>query len=160
MHTYCTLLHSIMGTKTARVGYRSAAPALNDLVAGHVDFACSSLGGVAPLIQAGTIKAIAIASPERADVIKDVPTTTEGGLPEFQVSGWNAIFAPRNTPQDIQAKLNDALLKALDDEGTRKRLVDIGCVIPNKADRTPQALQKRVESEVARWSSVLKAAGN
>ena len=159
-HTYCTLLHWIMGTKTGRVAYRGGAPLINDLVAGQVDFSCVSLSSVVSLIQAGKIKAIAIASPERADVIKDVPTTTEGGLPEFQASGWNAIFAPKNTPQEVQAKLNDALVKALDDEGTRKRLLEMGCVIQSKADRTPQALQKRVESEVARWASILKAAGS
>jgi tripartite-type tricarboxylate transporter receptor subunit TctC len=158
MHTACTLLQSIMGTKTARVAYRGGGPAINDLIAGQVDFACVALGAVVTQIQGGTIKAIAIASPERAEVIKDVPTTKEGGLADFQVSAWNALFAPRNLPQDIQAKLNDALVKALDDEATRKRLLQIGCEIPDKKDRTPQAVQKLVESEVARWSSVLKAA--
>jgi tripartite-type tricarboxylate transporter receptor subunit TctC len=123
-------MHSIMGTKTARVAYRGAAPAINDLVAGQVDFSCVSLGSVLPLIQSGKIKAIAIASPERADMIKDVPTTKEAGLPEFQASGWNAIFAPKNTPQDIQVKLNGALVKALDHEGTRSRLLELGCSIP------------------------------
>jgi tripartite-type tricarboxylate transporter receptor subunit TctC len=156
MHTYCTLLHSLMGTKTGRVAYRGGGPAINDLVAGQVDFSCVSVNTVAPQIQAGTVKGIAIASPERSLVIKDVPTTKEAGLPEFQVSGWNAIFGPRNLPHDIQAKLSDALTRALDDQATAKRLLDIGCVLPEKADRTPQALQKRVESEVARWSLVLK----
>jgi tripartite-type tricarboxylate transporter receptor subunit TctC len=155
-HTYCTLLQSIMGTKTARIAYRGGAPLINDLVGGQVDFSCVSLNSVVSQIQGGAIKAIAIASPERADVIKDVQTAKEGGLPDFQVSGWNAIFAPRNLPQDIQAKLSDALVNALDDQATGKRLLDIGCVLPHKADRTPQALQKRVESEVALWSSVLK----
>jgi len=159
MHTTCTLLHSIMGTKTARVAYRGAGPAINDLVGGQVDFACLSLSAVVSQIQAGTIKAIAIASPERSEVIKDVPTTKEGGLPEFQVSAWNAIFAPKGLPQDIQAKLNDAVVKALDDEATSTRLLQIGAVIPDKKDRTPQALQSFVESEIARWSSVLKGAG-
>jgi tripartite-type tricarboxylate transporter receptor subunit TctC len=156
MHTYCTLLHSLLGTKTARVPYRGGGPAINDLVAGQVDFSCVTLNTVAPQIQAGTIKAIAIASPERSEVIKDVPTTKEAGLPQFEVSGWNAIFAPKNLPQEIQTKLSDALVKALDDQATSKRLLDIGCFIPDKTLRTPQALQERVESEVARWSSVLK----
>jgi tripartite-type tricarboxylate transporter receptor subunit TctC len=158
MHTYCTLLQTIMGTKTGRVAYRGGNPAMNDLVAGQVDFSCVSLNTVVSQIQGGTIKAIAIASPERAELIKDVPTTKEGGLPDFQVSGWSAIFAPKNLPPDIQAKLSDALMKALDDQTTSKRLQDIGCTIPDKADRTPQALQSRVESEVARWASVLKGA--
>ena len=158
-HTICTLLQSIMGTKTARVAYRGVGPAVNDLVGGQVDFGCLGLTTVVSQIQGGTIKAIAIATSERADVIKDVPTAKEGGLPNFQASSWNGIFAPRNLPQDIQAKLNDAVVKALDEQGTRQRLLDIGSEIPDKADRTPQALQKLVESEVARWSSLLKAAG-
>jgi hypothetical protein len=74
-------------------------------------------------------------------------------------SAWNAIFAPSNLPQNIQAKLNDALVKALDDEATSKRLLQIGSMIPDKKDRTPEALRQFVESEVARWSSVLKAPG-
>lgn len=159
MHTYCSLLHSLMGTKTARIAYRGGAPAINDLVAGQVDFSCVSLSTVASQIQSGTIKAMAVAGPERSAVVKDVPTTKEAGLPEFQVSGWNAIFAPKGLPPDIQAKLNTALVAALDDEAVRKRLEDIGCVIPDRTNRTPQALQKRVENEMARWSSVLKAAG-
>jgi tripartite-type tricarboxylate transporter receptor subunit TctC len=157
MHTTCTLLQSVMGTKTTRVAYRGGGPAINDLVGGQVDFSCIALVVVLPQIQAGMIKAMAIASPERADLIKDVPTTREAGLAEFQVSAWNAIFAPRNLPPEIQAKLNDAVVMALDDEATRKRLLDIGGEIPAKARRTPQALQSLVESEVARWSSVLKA---
>jgi tripartite-type tricarboxylate transporter receptor subunit TctC len=95
MHTYCTLLHSIIGTKTGRVAYRGGGPAINDLVAGQVDFSCVSVNTVVSQIQGGTLKAFAIAAPGRADVIKDVPTTAEAGLPQFQVSGWSAIFAPR-----------------------------------------------------------------
>jgi tripartite-type tricarboxylate transporter receptor subunit TctC len=156
MHTYCTLLQSILGTKTARIAYRGGAPAINDLVAGQVDFGCVSINTVVTQIQAGTVKALAIASPERAEVIKDVPTSAEAGLPEFQVSGWNAIFAPGHLPPQIQAKLSDALGKALEDQATAKRLEEIGCFIPSRADRTPEALQGRVEREVARWSAVLK----
>jgi len=156
MHTYCTLLQSLLGTKTARIAYRGGAPAINDLVAGQVDFGCVSVNTAQAQIVGGTVKALAIASPERADVIKDVPTTTEAGLPEFQVSGWNAIFAPRHLPPAIHAKLSEALSQALEDETTQKRLLEIGCIIPERADRSPEALQRRVEREVARWASLLK----
>ena len=105
------------------------------------------------------IKALAIATAQRSDVLKDVPTTKEAGLPDFQVSAWNAIFAPKGTPATAVAKLNAALVAALDDENTRKRLLELGSVIPDKAGRTPEALQTLVESEVARWTPVLKAAG-
>ena len=156
-HTTCSLLQSIIGTKTARVAYRGTGPSLNDLVAGQVDFGCDQVVNVAPQIQAGTIKAFGIASVERSAAIKDVPTTKEGGLPEFEVSAWLALFAPKDTPQEVVAKLNDALVKALDDEGTRKRLLDLGSVIPDRAGRSPDALQKLVVREIARWMQVLKA---
>jgi tripartite-type tricarboxylate transporter receptor subunit TctC len=157
--TTCTMLQHMIGTKTARVAYRGTAPSLNDLVAGQVDFGCDQIVNVVSQIQAGTIKAYGIATPERADVLKDVPTTKEAGLPEFQVSAWNAIFAPKGTPADVVAKLNGALVAALSDEATRKRLLELGSVIPDKAGASPEALQKLVESEVARWTPILKAAG-
>jgi tripartite-type tricarboxylate transporter receptor subunit TctC len=158
MHTFCTLLHSLMGTKTARIAYRGGVPAITDVMTGQADFSCISLNSVVGQIQAGTIRAIAVASARRAPVVKDVPTAVEGGLPKFQVSSWNAVFGPRNLPPDVVGKLNDALVRALDDEATRGKLSGIGTVIPARAERTPQALQKLVESEVARWSAVLKAA--
>jgi tripartite-type tricarboxylate transporter receptor subunit TctC len=157
-HTFCTLLHSLMSTKTARIAYRGGGPVVTDLISGQADFACISLNSVVGQIQSGAIRAIAVASPERADVIKDVPTASEGGLPKFEVSSWNALFSSKDLPADIVARLNDALVRALDDPGTRKKLMDIGTAIPTKADRTPQALRALVESEVPRWLAVLKSA--
>jgi tripartite-type tricarboxylate transporter receptor subunit TctC len=112
---------------------------------------------VAPQIQAGTIKAFGIASAARSAAIKDVPTTKESGLPEFEVSAWLGLFAPKETPPEVVAKLNDALVRALDDEVTRERLLDLGSVIPDRAGRSPDALQTLVVGEVARWKQVLKA---
>jgi tripartite-type tricarboxylate transporter receptor subunit TctC len=157
--TTCTMLQSILGTKTARVAYRGTGPSLNDLVAGQVDFGCDQIVNVVSQVQAGTIKAFAVASPQRSAVLKDVPTTKEAGLPEFQVSAWNAVFAPKDTPKDVMAKLNGALVKALDDGATRTRLLELGSIIPDPAGRTPEALQALVEKEVARWTPILKAAG-
>lgn len=158
-HTTCTLLTAQLAVKTARVTYKGTGPMINDLVGGQIDFGCDQIVSVAPQIKAGTIRALAIATPERSPALPDVPTTIEAGLPDYQVSAWNAVFAPKNTPADIVAKLNDALVKALDDEGTRKRLLDLGGTIADKPGRSPAALQKLVESEVARWTPVLKAAG-
>jgi tripartite-type tricarboxylate transporter receptor subunit TctC len=159
-HTTCSLLQAIIGTKTARVAYRGTGPSLNDLVAGQVDFGCDQIVNVAPHINAGTIKAFGIATAERSAAIKDVPTTKEGGLPEFEVSAWLALFAPKDTPRAVVAKLNNALVKALDNDGTRKRLLDLGGVIPDHAGRAPDALQKLVVREVARWRRVLKPVSN
>ena len=128
---------------------------MNDLMGGQVDFSCISLSGAISQIQGGTLKAVAIASPRRAEVIPNVPTTVEGGLPEFVVSTWNAIFAPKNLDPAIQARLNDALARALDDETTRKRLIELGFLIPQGEERTPAALRDLVAAEVSRWRAVI-----
>ncbi len=158
-HTTCTMFFGMIGAKPTRVAYRGTGPALNDLVAGQVDMGCDQIVNLVPQIQAGTIKAYAIATPQRSPALPNVPTTREAGLPEFEVSAWNAIFAPKNTPKDIVAKLNDALVKALDDAATRKRLLDLGAVLPEGAERSGEWLGRFVAAEVARWTPILKAAG-
>ncbi len=158
-HTTCTLFNEQLGIKPNRVAYRGTGPALNDLVAGQVDYACDQIVNLVPQIKAGTIKAFAIATAQRNPALPDVPTTIEAGMPDYQVSAWNAIFAPKGTPEAIVTKLNDALSKALDDENTRKRLLELGADIPDAKGRTPRALQQLVDSEVGRWTPVLKAAG-
>ncbi|MCB5175517.1 tripartite tricarboxylate transporter substrate binding protein BugD [Microvirga lenta] len=158
-HSTGILFNSIIGAKPTMVAYRGTGPALNDLMANTVDYMTDQIVNVAPQIQGGNIKAYAIATPERSPALPDVPTTKEAGLGDYQVSAWNAVFAPKGTPPDVVAKLNDALVKALSDENTRKRLQDLGGVIPAPEERTPESLQKLVESEVARWTPVLQAAG-
>ena len=157
--TTCTLLTSQLKVKNITAAYRGTGPALNDLVGGQVDYMCDQIVNLVSQVKAGSIKAYAIATPERSPVLPDVPTTKEAGLPDYQVSAWNALFAPKGTPKDIVAKLNDTLVKALDDPATRKRLLELGSVIPDRAGRSPQALAQLVKSEVARWTPILKAAG-
>ncbi len=157
--TTCVMLNAIMGVKIAAVPYKGTGPALNDLVGGQVDYMCDQIVNLVSQIQGGTIKAYGIATAERSPALPDVATTKEGGLPDFQVSAWNALFAPKDTPKPAIDALVAALDKALDDAGTRKRFLDLGSVIPDKAGRTPAALQTLVESEVARWTPILKAAG-
>lgn len=157
--TTCTMLNSMLGVKLTQVAYRGTGPALNDLVGGQVDFMCDQIVNLVEQIKAGTIVAYAVATPERSPALPDVPTTKEAGLPDYQVSAWNAIFAPKGTPKPIVAKLNDALAKALDDKETSKRLLDLGGVLPTKAERSPEWLGDFVTKEVARWTPVLKAAG-
>jgi len=156
--TTCSLFNSLSGAKPTRVVYRGTGPALNDLVGGQVDYMCDQIVNLVPQIQAGTIKAYAVGLPERSPALPDVPTTKEAGLPEFQVSAWNAIFAPKGTSPEIVKKLSDALLKALADTTTRKRILDLGGDLSNTAAQTPDGLQKLVVSEVARWNKVLKGA--
>ena len=154
--TTCTLLTSQLGAKSIVAAYRGTGPALNDLVGGQVDYMCDQIVNLVEQVKGGSIRAYAIATPERSPALPDVPTTKEAGLPAYQVSAWNALFAPKGIPPDVAAKLNATLIAALDDANTRKRLLELGSVIPDKAGRSPQALQKLVEAEVARWNPILK----
>jgi tripartite-type tricarboxylate transporter receptor subunit TctC len=157
--TTCALFDSQLGIKPAKVAYRGAGPALNDLMGGQVDYMCDQIVNVAEQIKGGKIKAYAIATEKRSPALPDVPTTKEGGMPNFQVSAWNALFAPKGTPKEIVAKLNDALSKALDDPGTRKRLLDLGGILPDGPDRSAASLGGLVKKEVERWTPILKATG-
>ncbi len=158
--TTCTLLKAQLGLpKINEVAFKGTGPALNDLVAGQVDFMCDQITNLAPQVTAGTIKALAIATPERSPALPDIPTTTEAGFGEFQISGWNAIMAPKGLPADIQAKLADALNKALSDPETAKKLTDLGTVIPNAEERTPAGLAAIIARDTALLAGPLKASG-
>jgi tripartite-type tricarboxylate transporter receptor subunit TctC len=156
--TTCLLLNSIVGIRPTMSAFQGTGPAMNALVAGRVDYMCDQVVSAVPQIQAGTIKAYAVGTVARNPALPDVPTSTEAGLPEFQASAWNSLFAPKGTPQAIVAKLNAALGKALDDRDTRKQLLDLGSEIPNREARTPQALAALVKSEIAKWTPIIKAA--
>jgi tripartite-type tricarboxylate transporter receptor subunit TctC len=156
--TTCLLLNSIVGAKPTPVPFNGGAPAMNALVAGQVDYMCADIITGGTHHEGGKIKILAIATAARNPAIPSVPTTVEGGLPEFQVSAWNGLFAPKGTPKPIVEKLADALDKALDDETTRKRMLVLGCDIPEKAKRGPAPFLALVKSEIARWSPIIKAA--
>lgn len=157
--TSCLLLNALMDVKPTSIPFQGTGPALNALIGGQVDYMCDQIVNLVPQIQAGNIKAYAIGTPERSPALPDVPTTKEAGLPKFDVSAWNALFAPKGTPKEVLDKLTDALNKALDDEGVRKRLLALGSVIPGADGRGQAALNKLVESEIERWTPVIKASG-
>jgi tripartite-type tricarboxylate transporter receptor subunit TctC len=159
-HVSCQLLNSILDIKPTAVPFNGTGPAMNALVGGQVDYMCDQIVNAVPQINGGTIKAYAIATPARNPSLPDVPTTAEAGLPEFQAQAWNAIFAPKETPAPVIAKLNATAAAALDDEGVRMRLLDLGSVVPPPAQRTPETLATLVKGEIAKWTPVLKPATN
>ena len=113
----------------------------------------------APYVQSETIKAYTIDAEQRSPILPNVPTVKEAGLPEFKVSAWVALFAPKGTPKPILDKLTDALDRALDDDIPRKRLLDLVNEIPDKASRGQQPLADLVKKDIARWTQIIKAAG-
>jgi putative tricarboxylic transport membrane protein len=154
----CLLLHSILNVKPTLVPFNGGAPAMNALVAGQIDYMCADIVTAAPQLQASTIKGYAIASTSRNPAIPTVPTSNEAGLPAFQVTGWFALFAPKGTPKPIVDRLSEVLDRALDDEGTRKRLIELGNDIPEKSRRGQQALRVLLKDEIARWTPIIQAA--
>jgi putative tricarboxylic transport membrane protein len=156
--TTCLLFNSLIDAKPTQVPFAGGAPAMNALVAGQVDYMCADILTGGPQVAEGKIKMYALTSPTRNAAMPNLPTTIEAGLPEFQVSAWNGLFAPKGTPKPIIDTLADALDKALDDEPTRSRLLVLGCDIPEKPKRGPEPFRALVKSEIARWTSVIKAA--
>ena len=157
--TTCLLLNSMLGVKPTSIPFNGTGPALTALISGQVDYMCDQIVNVVQQVLAGQIKAYAIGTAERSPALPNVPTSKEAGLPEFQAQAWNALFAPKDTPKPILDKLTDALDKALDDEHTRQRLLELGSVLPGKAERGQQPLAALVKSEIERWTPIIKAAG-
>jgi len=156
-HMACLLFDLQAGVRPALVAYRGTAPALNDLIGGHVDFFCEQVVSVAPQIAAGTIKAYAVSSSERLPTLPDVPTAKELGV-DYQMSIWAGIFAPKGTPKGIIDKLAVALDRSLDEPAVKTKLTELGGSIPSKDERTPAKFSSFVQAEIARWSPILKAA--
>jgi putative tricarboxylic transport membrane protein len=157
-HFTCLLLNSILGVKPTLVPFNGAAPAITALISGQVDYMCNVTPDVVQQIRIGGMKAYAIGTSKRNSALPDVPTSEEAGLPQFQASAWNALFAPKGTPKPILDKLSDALDKALNDEVTQKRLLELGSEIPDKSRRGQQPLAALLKDEIARWTPIIKAA--
>jgi tripartite-type tricarboxylate transporter receptor subunit TctC len=158
-HMACLLFTAEVGVKPTLVAYRGSAPALNDLVGGHVDFMCEQSVSVAETVLSGSVKAYAVSAGERLASLPDVPTAKESGI-NYEMSVWAGLFAPKGTPTAVIARLADALDKALDEASVRQTLAQLGGAIPAKAERNPAAFDRFVRAEVARWSPILAATRN
>lgn len=158
-HLACTLLNKAIGVDTVHVPYRGGAPAAQGVLTGEIDYTCLNMGSATPLIVGGNVRGIALLSMTRAESLPSVPTAHEQGLRDFEVSTWNALFAPKGTPAEIVAKLNDATRTAIDTPAIKERLHDQGVTPPAPDRRSPEYLAKFVKDEVARWDGPIKASG-
>src|SRR3954470_5953638 len=142
------------------VPYRGAAPAMQDLVGGQIDVMCAAPGARSrPLAQSGQVKACALMGGTRLANAPEIPTADEAGLPDFHLSFWQALWAPKGTPKDTIARLNAAAVAALADSAVRARLAELGQVVPPADQQTPEALGVLRAAEAAKWWPIIKAAG-
>ena len=155
-HLTAELFVSLSGTKVTHVPYRGSGPALNDILAGHVDFIFMELSSAVKLHEARKARILATATEKRLDVLPDVPTMIEAGVPGFISDTWNALSAPPKTPGPIVAKLNQAINAIVEEPDTRKRFAQLNMY---PAGGSPADMRKLVESETHRWGEVIKKAG-
>ena len=157
---HCVLLASKMGTpKITHVPYRGTALAMQDLMAGRIDFLCDITSTSLPQIKAGRVKAIAMLGKHRSPVLPDLPTALEQGLADVDAEGWNGFFFPKGTPQTVVNKVLEATDAVLDQKAVRNRLEGLGLDIPPKDERGAAYLAKLVKLELDKWGPVMKAAG-
>jgi tripartite-type tricarboxylate transporter receptor subunit TctC len=158
-HLGCVLLNSALGINVQHVPYRGSAPAMQDLVAGRIDYLCDSVSTELPQIKSGAVKPIAVLARGRSAVLPDVPTAQEQGLAGFEANNWIGLFFPRHTPEPIIRKLHDATVEAMNTPSVRTRMEEIGTDLV-AADRTsPEYLKKFVASEVKKWAAPITASG-
>jgi tripartite-type tricarboxylate transporter receptor subunit TctC len=158
-HLACLLLDAAIAARASHVPYRGVAPAMNDLVAGQIDFMCDQTVTMIPQIRGGTVKPLAVMSRARIAQLPEVPTLAEGGLANVEVEAWSALFAPKGTPRALVDRLFELVWSALNAPATRARFEDLGAVIPAKDHAGPDALRAHVGSEVRKWVPALRSAG-
>lgn len=152
----CELFNQGTGAAPVSIAYRGTAPALNDLAAGQIDFACDQLTSIAPLIRSGHIQGVALMARERSPVLPDLPSAAEQGFPDLSVEVWNGLLFPRGTPDRVVAEVHAALTATLDDPGLLRRFEELGASVPASAVNTPAAFGALIRSENARWRPVLE----
>jgi len=159
MHVCALLLDTAMGTKITHVPYRGSAPAMQDLIAGRIDFIAEQIATALPQIQGNAVKPIATLSLDRAPGLDDLPTAQELGLTGLDCGAWGALSFPKGTPEPIVRRLTKASRDAVDTPAVRERFPRIGVSIPPPERRTPEYLAKFVPSEIERWAGPIKASG-
>jgi tripartite-type tricarboxylate transporter receptor subunit TctC len=157
-HLGCVVLNSALGVDITHVPYRGTGPAMQDLIAGRIDYLCEIVSTAKPQIDGGKVRALAIMTKERSPVLPDLPTAIEQGT-DVQAYTWNAIFLPKGAPADIVKKINDAALQAMHTPAVKERLQGLGAMIVSDERATPQYLGDFVNTEIAKWAAPIKASG-
>jgi tripartite-type tricarboxylate transporter receptor subunit TctC len=158
-HLCGIMLMQTIGFKGNFVAYRGTGPALNDIVAGQVEVLCDQTTNTFPQIEAKTIKAFAITSPQRNPRFPDMPTTAELGFPQIDTTVWHALYAPKGMPAEAAAKVHAALQKALDDKVVQERFTELGTLMFDPAQRTRKAHEDKLNAELARMKALAESAG-
>ncbi|WP_112807426.1 Bug family tripartite tricarboxylate transporter substrate binding protein [Ensifer sp.] len=155
LHLSGELFKKMAGVNMQHIPYKGAGPALNDVIGNQVPIMFDNLPSSSGHIKAGTLRALAVTTAERAPSFPDVPTVAEAGIPGYETYTWNALFAPANTPEPVVARLNEAANKALADPAVVERMKEFSATIVGS---TPAELGAHVKAELAKWTPVVRDA--
>ena len=158
-HLACALFNAAVGINVTHVPYRGFGPMIEDLVAGRIDYLCSSITAAVGYIESRQVKAIALLSKDRSPLLPAYPSAGEQGLADFEDTGWSGMFLPEGSPPPIVRKLNAAVVAALDTPDVQARFRQAGAEIVAPDRRSPEYLQKFVGAEIRKWAAVIKSAG-
>ena len=157
-HVAGVYFQNVTGTRFQFVPYRGTGPALQDLVAGQIDFIVDQASNSLQHVRDGKIRAYAVTANARLPSAPEIPTVAEAGLPSLDISVWYGLWAPRGTPKEIIGKLNAAAVQALGDPVVRQRFGELGLDIPPRDQLTPEALAAYQKAEIEKWWPVIKGA--
>ncbi|MDP9587894.1 UNVERIFIED_ORG: tripartite-type tricarboxylate transporter receptor subunit TctC [Shinella zoogloeoides] len=155
LHLSGELFKSMAGVEMVHIPYKGAGPALNDVIANQVPIMFDNLPSSSGHIKAGTLRALAVTTKERAASFPDVPTVAESGIPGYETYTWNALFAPAGTPPEVIARLNQSANTALKDPAVAERMKEFSATIVGS---TPEELGAHVKAEIAKWTPVVRDA--
>jgi tripartite-type tricarboxylate transporter receptor subunit TctC len=157
-HLGCVVVNTAMGTTITHIPYKGGALAMQDVMAGRLDFECEIMSTVKSHIDAGQVKGLAILGKTRSPAEPNLPTALEQGL-DAQAYTWNAVFLPKGAPDAIVKKLNDAIRQAMHTPAVRDRLQSLGAQLVSDDRATPAYLASFVKSEIAKWEAPIRASG-
>lgn len=158
-HLACALLNSALGIDVTHVPYRSGAQAMQDMLAGRIDYQCPSAPVALPQMEAGTVKALALLSRNRSSSMPSLPSAHEQGLADFDIPSWYALFLPAGTPASIVQQVNRAAVATLQAPTVQQRLKEIGSDLVTPERMTPDYLGTFVAAEIEKWARVIKTSG-
>jgi tripartite-type tricarboxylate transporter receptor subunit TctC len=155
-HLAGELFKSMVGVDMLHIPYKGSAPALSDIVAGHVALSFSSMSPAVPLVKSGRLKGIAVTTVKRVPAMKDLPTVAEAGVPGYEVQAWNGILAPAGTPKDVVAKLNRAIVEIVATKEFRDRISVQGF---EPESSSPEEFAELIQRDILKWAKVIKDSG-
>jgi len=150
------LFKSLAGIDALHVPYKGGAPALSDLVGGQLSFMIENVPGTMPYVRAGNLRALAITSPQRSRFVPELPTMAEAGVPGYEISGWNGMFAVKGTPAGIVEKLHREMAQILHTPEVRREMAALGA---EPIGNTPDQFGAFLKADIARWDNIIRETG-